>query len=435
MAEAVRGYKPKEFIIQSLDGEKSIDITNSILSIDYFEDILKPDISMVVQVTNTYSIVSGLPVRGGERVYVDLETASGDFTMNTQQDVLYVYKVSGIDGARMAENFTLHLTTREYLSNETSRCSRRYSGKISESVKNILTNVLGTSKYIDTNIEETSNAYSFIGSMKKPFNVLTWLGPKALSSSAGSSDSNPNGSKTEQATGTAGFFFFENKEGYNFKSIDGMVSQLKQSEGSADNKKIFRYSYGGKVTKANDVRNNYEIINFSFERNIDLRKSLRVGMYSNVTYFYDQESHEVTVYKYVLKDQIKDKKLSKDPLAVSDEIGESISRILVRTSDNGIMETNGGTSTSGRTPADQAKSLARYNLLFTQALNILIPCNINLKVGDIIYCEFPEMNAGNSKEIDSQTSGYYLIRELRHHFSANQNTTSLRLMRDSYGVN
>jgi hypothetical protein len=158
-------------------------------------------------------------------------------------------------------------------------------------------------------------------------------------------------------------------------------------------------------------------------------------MYSNVTYFYDQESHEVTVYKYVLKDQIKDKKLSKDPLAVSDEIGESISRILVRTSDNGIMESNGGTSTSGRTPADQAKSLARYNLLFTQALNILIPCNINLKVGDIIYCEFPEMNAGNSKEIDSQTSGYYLIRELRHHFSANQNTTSLRLMRDSYGVN
>jgi hypothetical protein len=435
MSEAVRGYKPREFIIQSLDGEKSIDITNSILSIDYFEDILKPDISMIVQVSNVYSIVSGLPIRGGERVYVDLETVSGDFTLNTQRDVLYVYKVSGIDGTRMAENFTLHLTTREYLTNETSRCSRRYSGKISESVKEILSTVLKTDKYLDRNIEETSNAYSFIGSMKKPFNVLTWLGPKALSGSAGSSDSDPNGSRTEQATGTSGFFFFENIEGYNFRSIDGMVSQLKQSEGSADNKKIFKYSYGGKVIKANDVRNNYDIINFNFEKNIDLRKSLRVGMYSNVTFFYNQETHDVTVYKYTLKDQIKDKKLSKDPLAVSDELGDSISRILVRGSDHGIMETNGGTSTSGRSPADQAKSLARYNLLFTQALNILIPCNVKLKVGDIIYCEFPEMSAGKSKEIDPQTSGYYLIRELRHHFSANQNTTSLRLMRDSYGVN
>jgi hypothetical protein len=99
------------------------------------------------------------------------------------------------------------------------------------------------------------------------------------------------------------------------------------------------------------------------------------------------------------------------------------------------MNAGGGTSTTGRSPADQAKSLARYNLLFTQALNILIPCNIKLKVGDIIYCQFPEMGQGGSKEIDPQTSGYYLIRELRHHFSANQNTTSLKLMRDSYGVN
>jgi len=73
-------------------------------------------------------------------------------------------------------------------------------------------------------------------------------------------------------------------------------------------------------------------------------------------------------------------------------------------------------------------------LLFTQALNILIPCNINLKVGDIIYCEFPEMNSGKTREIDSETSGNYVIRELRHHFSAQQNTTSLKLMRDSYGV-
>ena len=98
------------------------------------------------------------------------------------------------------------------------------------------------------------------------------------------------------------------------------------------------------------------------------------------------------------------------------------------------MAKDGGVSTSGRTPVDLAKSFARYNLLFTQALNILIPCNTKLKVGDVIYCEFPEMSAGESKEIDPESSGFYLIRELRHHFSANQNTTSLKLMRDSYGV-
>ena len=82
----------------------------------------------------------------------------------------------------------------------------------------------------------------------------------------------------------------------------------------------------------------------------------------------------------------------------------------------------------------RSKSFARYNLLFTQGLNILIPCNTKLKAGDIIRCLFPELQGGSTKQTDKSRSGLYLIKELRHHFSANQNTTSLKLVRDSYGL-
>ena len=81
-----------------------------------------------------------------------------------------------------------------------------------------------------------------------------------------------------------------------------------------------------------------------------------------------------------------------------------------------------------------AKSFSRYNLLFTQALNMNVPCNVKLKAGDIIYAQFPKMEAGSSKEVDSEQSGNYLIKELRHHFSPNEMLTSLRLVRDSYGL-
>ena len=81
-----------------------------------------------------------------------------------------------------------------------------------------------------------------------------------------------------------------------------------------------------------------------------------------------------------------------------------------------------------------AKSVSRINLLFTQALNILVPLNVRLKVGDLIYCEFPKIEAGQSTEVDDQMSGNYVIREVHHHFVANQNTSSLLLMRDSYGL-
>lgn len=107
---------------------------------------------------------------------------------------------------------------------------------------------------------------------------------------------------------------------------------------------------------------------------------------------------------------------------------------MTRASDHGILDSKGTYEESGRDNVDMAKSFSRYNLLFTQALNMNVPCNINLKAGDIIYAQFPKMEAGSSKEVDSEQSGNYLIKELRHHFSPNELVTSLRLVRDSYGL-
>ena len=156
-------------------------------------------------------------------------------------------------------------------------------------------------------------------------------------------------------------------------------------------------------------------------------------MYSNYTYFYDMITNKLTGYKYSLKDQIGNKTLGKDEIPVSDQFGESVSRVMFRMSDHGALEKGAGLETSGRDHADMAKSFSRYNLLFTQAINILVPLNNDLKVGDIITCEFP-LKDGDAKEMDPEISGNYLIRELRHHFTANQNSTSLKLMRDSYGL-
>jgi len=431
MSELIQTYRPRQFTIESLEGKK-IDITNSILSIDYFEDLLSPAIHMSVYCINKYSIVSGLPIRGGEKVEVSIETGSGDFEFLGEQDSLRIYKVSGQEGTKMAERFTLHITTQEYLNNEISRCFRKYTGKISESVKDVLRNDLNTTKFLDDNIEESANAYKWIGSMRKPFKVLEWLCPKSLSTRGGESDPDPNASKEEKARGTMGFFFYENKDGFNFKSMDKLTELI----GSATEENIFKYNYTGKVIKSAQLNNRTKIIDYAFDRNIDLRSSLRFGMFKNFTFLVNTGDNQITVYNYDIKEEIGTKKLGKqDGLPIPPDLSEYPSRIIVRATDNGIMSNGGGNENSGRIPADRAKSAARYNLLFTQSLNILIPCNVNLKVGDIIHCEFSEMDSGRSKEPDKEISGRYLIKELRQHFSSSQNTTSLKLIRDSYGLN
>jgi len=428
MAIAVSGLRYQSVTIASLDGTKRIDITNSILGIDYYEDILSPCITMTIDLMNAYSIFNGLPIRGGESVAMEIETVFGNFRLDGEK-AMFVTKLSGLDAQRKSESFTLHLTSKEALQNETVRCCEKYNNaNINTHVENILKKVLQTTKI--GKIEQTSNTYSFIGNNKKPFHILTWLGPKSISAYSKS------GNSGKEAKGTSGFLFYENIDGFNFRSIDSLVSNTQIQNSSSDKENIPKYTFDGiGAIQANDLNNNFKILNYNYEKNIDLMKSLRVGMYVNKTYFYNMYTQELDIYKYRLKDELGDKTLGgNESIAISEQFGDSITRILVRASDHGILDSKGTFAQSGRDNADMAKSFSRYNLLFTQALNMNVPCNINLKAGDIIYAQFPQMESAQTGEVDKEQSGNYLIKELRHHFSPNEMLTSLRLVRDSYGL-
>jgi len=424
MAASVGAFKPNYFTIQTLDGSTTVDVTNSCLFFDYFEDILSPCVTAIAQLMNSSSLFNILPIRGGEKVTISVDTAFGEFVL----DDLYVYKVSNLDAQHSNEMFTLNLVSREGLTNETSRCQTIYRGNLQTTVTKILKDDLKTKKYKSENIEATSNDYSFIGNNRKPFHVLTWLGPKAVPANGQNS-----GTSGEEARGTAGFLFYENKDGFNFRSIDSLVSSTKIQTNSADKENIPYYLFT-QVIEENQTKTNFNILNYNYEKNIDLMKALRVGMYVNKTYFYDLYSNTLDIYKYKVKDQVKSKLGGAESIAVSDEFGDSISRIMVRTSDRGALKTDGSVSDKLRSGADMAMSYSRYNLLFTQALNMVVPCNVNLKVGGIIHAEFPRIDRSTNMTSDEEQSGYYLVKELRHHFEGGQMVTSLRLIRDSYGL-
>lgn len=426
MSQAVQGLKYNGVEILSLDGRKRIDLTNSILGIDYFEDILSPCITMVIQISITGNVYNGLPIRGGEKVVLDLSTSSGDFKLDGDYG-MYVYKVSNYASDGMKESFNLHLVSREALTNETARVQRKYQKvPINEHVTSILRDVLQTRKFRSENIERTSNSYSFIGNQKKPFHILTWLGPKGIPSSGSS------GTNGERARGVAGFLFYETKDGFNFKSIDRLVSGTTTGSTSRSSVPIYAYS---PAIESNQTSSNFQILNYFVEKNVDLMKSLRVGMYANKTYFYDLYTNKADVFSYYLKDEIRSKLGTQSQISIPTGFEESPSRILVRTSDRGTLDPNEIAGSSGRDNADMAKSFARYNLLFTQSLNMVVPCNVNLRAGQIIEAQFPKVEASETAQgVDEQQSGKYLIKELRHHFEGNTMVTSLKLVRDSYGL-
>jgi hypothetical protein len=106
-----------------------------------------------------------------------------------------------------------------------------------------------------------------------------------------------------------------------------------------------------------------------------------------------------------------------------------------------------GALQSGETTEDEQKpeELSKYqnqtyirlNLLFSQSLNILVPLNPDLRAGQVITVQFPlptsdqeKKKFGTDKTKDS--SGNYLISQLKHSIYNNRAYTALKLIRDSF---
>jgi hypothetical protein len=428
MSEAVLGLRYNELTIYSADGKKSVDLSSSVLTLDYYEDLLSPCVTASMVIASNYSIFNSLPIRGGEKVVINLSVSTGEFVL-TGDYAMYVYKVGNLIADGIKETFALHLCSREGLSNETSRVREHYKkATIDQHVKDILDKILQTKKYKSENIEKTANSYSFIGTLKKPFHILTWLGPKGVPSTS----SGGSGTSGSTAKGVTGFMFYENKDGFNFRSIETLVSSTKSQVGSANQENIPNYTYT-KVVEGGSPKNNFTVLNYNMEKNTDLMASLRAGLYSNITYTFDLYENKFDRYTYKVSEEVQSK-LGSESVIAPEGFSSSPTRILYRTIDSGTLDPSNKNATSGRDAADMAKSFARYNLLFTQSLNMTVPCNINLKVGSIINVDFQNVDSSQSGQSAKQQSGRYLIKELRHHFEGGQVVTALKLIRDSYGI-
>jgi len=445
MAESYFNYKIEQFLIESSDGKNVIDATSCVSSIQYFEDLFSPSIFVSMLLTDTDGLLSSLPnedpnkspgIKGGERVNLTVrQPGTGkSIILDETKNTYYIYKVHGSTTQSTKEVFSVELCPAEVFQNETSRVIRKYKGNIGDTVNEILKNVLSTTNYSAKNIEKTSNEYVFYGNNKRPFTVLTWLCPKSI----------PAKSKSDTDKGTAGFLFFQNKNGFNFKSVDSLMSGFELN--TTNKVDIPTYFYTEVVDNPASNNANFRISSIPvFEKNVNIMENLRIGMYSTQNYFFDVNERKFNIYNYTLKDSYPlmshASKTNKTPQVPLDlDTKEHPSRIMVRVLDNFSSDPADEPSSTINKSKDntlyyQAQSVARYNLAFSQKLNITIPLNLKLTVGDIIELNFGYITKEDGKKgtKDREKSGYYLIKELSHLFEQNQGWTGLKLIRDSYG--
>ena len=435
-----------------------------LVSFQYNEDIMWPSYGgTMVIVDNAQNIISDMPIQGFERIVVEVD----DLKDNVYTYEFRVHSVFNRVSEKGAQIYTLGLISKEGLVNEGIRVNKILEGNTSTVVSKILEEYLVV-RSDKIKVEPSATAIKLLPTKKSPFSVIRSLCPKTVSEKTSikiktnlsssdennDSESDENPQTSDKATGTAGYLFFQNYRGYNFKSIDHLVDSGDSFDGdppkNITEETWFRYS-PARVGKESE----YRIQEVVFESQIDLFKKLRQGAYSNICCYFNINTGEYEERLYKLSDNWGEmahlgsqtgvgagqKNLSKYPSRVMSTVINHEN--FYNDPDVASNEDKHGGSGKNSFPDFQkhylSQGIARSGVLFNQQLTISITGHLELCAGDKIEIRIPDQKSEQIKEDpwDPEYSGTYLIKNLNHQFITGSNPkvhTVLELIRDSQGI-
>ena len=390
----------------SLDEDYELGMGNPI--INYFESIESPSISMTITFIDVDQVLGRKGITGGEFINLTIKDGDIDKFKITDDHKMMLNSVRDMGTETNKQFATLEFVSVETIINETARVTKKFTGNVANIVEELLVSDkkgIQTKKKLEK--DQAANSYSFIGNLKRPIDTIQWLCPKTQSS------------KTN-----FGFLFYENLDGYHFKSIEKLLKQ-----------DPIQYSYTDKPDDPNIGP--FKILQNQLNQTNDIGMNCRMGMYANRTIYVDIENQTNEEVDF----KITDLDLKK-PVKLLDGIEDFPTRLMLRVNDFGVAQV--GAAKSDVQPLSelavyQNKSYIRNNLLFSQSLSIAIPLNTTLRAGFMIDVklplkkgegETPTDSSGNDKTNDP--SGRYLISELRHAIGAGAAETQLTLIRDVF---
>jgi hypothetical protein len=461
MSDAIKPYASsfqiKSVVIYRVKSNESYDITDLVQRFDYFESITSPVVSgTLVMVDSGANLISSLPIQGTERIQVSLIGPD-----NQQYDYdMRVFKIGSRFGAERFQTYTLGLISTEGLLNEGIRVTKTLKGRPNTIVKTLLKDYLKTDK--DFEEETTKFNIIFNPGKKTPFSIINSIQSKAVANSSTSKVTENKDSKATTSSnqsvsalkpvdssdygsvdGSAGYFFFENKDGYVFKSIDTLCAGVN--------------SAGTYFQEPIDVNSppDKKILSIDFLNEIDILGKLRTGAFSSVICYYNYSTGAYEEYVYSLDKSYQSmkhlgsqkglpygqKELSKYPTRVMSMVldhetwydGEDAASPEKRDGENGA------TQFPDYQKFYMAQSISRLNSLTNQKVQIKLNGAPAIKVGDVIDIMIPNQVTQEQKIVekyDPEHSGTYLISEVNHVFDPKKRRcyTFLTLIRDSYGM-
>jgi len=438
---------------------KILNITELVVEFSIYENLYSHYLTGSIVLFDSNGILEKLPMIGEEQVQIKVQTVEQrniDYFFSTYK----IEKVQTIsDNNRLDSMFTIQLVSPYLISSNQTSINKAFIGKsCSEIIKNIHESYFEKNKFThteknlnylvssDIDVEETDGLISIVSCDRTPFDLIQYCVKNSRSLKYPDSD----------------FVFYQDSDGFKLRSISNLMEKDSVEDyfvGSAEKSTSF---------KANEYEiNDYQYVS-SWERslNYDIIKRQKQGMYNNTVISIDPilKRYKEQNLKYVDPEvrfkhntdrEIKfntEKSVYKEGSPVHtrymvSNISDKIYRDESYLKDKIIVDNEIRDITIAY-PSERYKMLNKRISKMSQLktglkLNISVPGNSELIVGQNINFHFPQTTEATDRESNTQENflfgreknAKFLIVALNHLFNvtSKQFYTNLTIVKNEFG--
>ena len=384
--------------------------SNNLLELHYIEDITKSNVLVILKLNDSSSSVLS-NIQGMEPIDISW-TDTYDNVITYSMIIYDVKDRMVIDGKK--SQATLYCVSVDAVKNSAKKISRRFGkggGKFThELVTELMKPEIKTDKTVD--VDESATRLSFVSPYWDPYTIISWLAWRSILQDG-------SGKKS------AGYLFYEDRRGYHFKAMDGLVEQPK----AKDIKVNFSADELDEETIAVD--------GFTVTGASDIFRGLNLGSYASTTFTLDMKDFKYEEVPFFINDFYSSMKKLNPTAELPEffrrfggtELGGAPTRIMSKVMDTAMYTE--GTYTQDLT-RQLSQSMIRNQLFFSQSATFQYEGKMDLYIGDVVMVTKYDAKSG---EINVEDSGRYIIGKIYRQFLTERDTmsTQVTLYRDSVG--
>ena len=413
-----------------------VELSGGFVSFEYFESLTSPHITAKIHFVDTGSAIlagatqdlqerlgtleSSVPTLKGKELHITINHPSdsgGGSTPNLEfnEDRPFIISdiITKVRGSKV-DLIGLQLSSKYALDNLLSdrQVDEKYGASGNEKISNIVTKILLDKFQVSSlSITPSRNTKIVEGKGRDPFSVILTLAKETI--------------PEVPANAQPGYVFYESLSGFNFRGIDDLINQQSSFAYTnadvatfceASNLRILDYQV---ISSMKSMKSSFLSGEKTEHIKIDLFSQEITYEISNISLPYKLGTETVELENLYFSDN----EFSKTVIDLINTGNSSVGINTVKNNDQSFWRT---------------QSSFRYNSIFSRRINIVVPCNLGLRAGQILQCSFPKKT--DQPELgmsDEKISGSYLIMALRHEFTSDGKTgslTHLTLIRDTDGM-